>query len=121
MPDALSSWLTCYIGNIEARAWIVRNLLEKDGLFKLSKEEIDTICTLSEGSSNLAKLRTKLLPSLCYIGLYAKYPPLIFSMISCWKICIIRIFGFRHEKPCERRFNGPFKGGSETRHRYYIA
>ncbi|XP_022989866.1 ATPase family AAA domain-containing protein FIGL1 isoform X1 [Cucurbita maxima] len=35
----------------EARAWIVRNLLEKDGLFKLSKEEIDTICTLSEGYS----------------------------------------------------------------------
>ncbi|KAG8637746.1 ATPase family AAA domain-containing protein FIGL1 isoform X2 [Manihot esculenta] len=35
----------------EARAWIVRNLLEKDGLFKLSKEEIDTICNLTEGYS----------------------------------------------------------------------
>ncbi|TYK24257.1 fidgetin-like protein 1 [Cucumis melo var. makuwa] len=35
----------------EARAWIVRNLLEKDGLFKLSKDEIDTICTLTEGYS----------------------------------------------------------------------
>lgn len=33
----------------EARAWIVRSLLEKDGLFKLSKEEIDTICNLTEG------------------------------------------------------------------------
>ncbi|KAJ4831128.1 Fidgetin-like protein 1, partial [Turnera subulata] len=32
-----------------ARAWIIRNLLEKDGLFKLSKEEIDTICNLTEG------------------------------------------------------------------------
>ncbi|KAI4348308.1 hypothetical protein L6164_009043 [Bauhinia variegata] len=35
----------------EARAWIVRNLLEKDGLFKLSNEEIDTICNLTEGYS----------------------------------------------------------------------
>ncbi|KAI4350515.1 hypothetical protein L6164_004964 [Bauhinia variegata] len=35
----------------EARAWIVRNLLEKDGLFKLSKEEIDIICNLTEGYS----------------------------------------------------------------------
>ncbi|GMY13090.1 ATPase family AAA domain-containing protein FIGL1 [Fagus crenata] len=35
----------------EARAWIIRNLLEKDGLFKLSKEEIDTICNMTEGYS----------------------------------------------------------------------
>lgn len=35
--------------NEEARAWIVRNLLEKDGLFRLSKEEIDSICSLTEG------------------------------------------------------------------------
>lgn len=35
----------------EARAWIVRNLLEKDGLLKLSKEEIDTICNKTEGYS----------------------------------------------------------------------
>lgn len=35
----------------EARAWIIRNLLEKDGLFKLSKEHIDTICKLTEGYS----------------------------------------------------------------------
>lgn len=49
--DSLSTWLTCSVGHIEARAWIVRNLLEKDGLFKLSSEEIDTICTLTEGSS----------------------------------------------------------------------
>lgn len=33
----------------EARAWIVKNLLEKDGLFKLSLEEISSICTLTEG------------------------------------------------------------------------
>ncbi|KAK2992883.1 hypothetical protein RJ640_028125 [Escallonia rubra] len=36
---------------IEARAWIIRNLLEKDALFKLSKEETDTICRLTEGYS----------------------------------------------------------------------
>ncbi|KAK9272382.1 hypothetical protein L1049_002753 [Liquidambar formosana] len=35
----------------EARAWIIRNLLEKDGLFKLSKEDIDAICKLTEGYS----------------------------------------------------------------------
>ncbi|XP_019438661.1 PREDICTED: fidgetin-like protein 1 [Lupinus angustifolius] len=35
----------------EARAWIARNLLEKDGLFKLSNEEIDIICNLTEGYS----------------------------------------------------------------------
>lgn len=35
----------------EARAWIIKNLLEKDGLFKLSKEDIDTICNLTEGYS----------------------------------------------------------------------
>ncbi|KAJ9540523.1 hypothetical protein OSB04_027029 [Centaurea solstitialis] len=35
----------------EARAWIVRNLLEKDGLFKLSTEDIDSICKLTEGYS----------------------------------------------------------------------
>ncbi|KAJ6754460.1 FIDGETIN-LIKE PROTEIN 1 [Salix purpurea] len=35
----------------EARAWIVHNLLEKDGLFKLSKDEIDTVCSWTEGYS----------------------------------------------------------------------
>ncbi|XAR52000.1 Microtubule-severing ATPase [Bertholletia excelsa] len=35
----------------DARAWIIRNLLEKDGLFKLSKEDTDTICKLTEGYS----------------------------------------------------------------------
>ncbi|XVF16210.1 hypothetical protein REPUB_Repub10bG0012000 [Reevesia pubescens] len=35
----------------EARAWIARNLLEKDGLFKLSEEDIDAICKLTEGYS----------------------------------------------------------------------
>ncbi|KAL9454377.1 hypothetical protein AB3S75_009881 [Citrus x aurantiifolia] len=35
----------------EARAWIIRNLLEKDGLFKLSDEDISTICKLTEGYS----------------------------------------------------------------------
>ncbi|KAJ8749932.1 hypothetical protein K2173_013847 [Erythroxylum novogranatense] len=41
----------------EARAWIIRNLLKKDGLLKLSQDEIDTICNLTEGSDmkNLVK------------------------------------------------------------------
>jgi hypothetical protein len=33
----------------EARAWIIRNLLEKDGLFMLSEEETSAICKLTEG------------------------------------------------------------------------
>ncbi|XP_052139582.1 ATPase family AAA domain-containing protein FIGL1 isoform X2 [Oryza glaberrima] len=35
----------------EARAWIIRNLLEKDGLFKLSEEETNIVCKLTEGYS----------------------------------------------------------------------
>ncbi|CAL5370266.1 unnamed protein product [Camellia sinensis] len=35
----------------DARVWIIRNLLEKDGLFKLSKDDTDTICKLTEGYS----------------------------------------------------------------------
>ncbi|KAL0351140.1 UNVERIFIED_CONTAM: ATPase family AAA domain-containing protein FIGL1 [Sesamum radiatum] len=35
----------------EARAWIIKNLLEKDGLFNLSNEDTDTICKLTEGYS----------------------------------------------------------------------
>uniref|UniRef100_A0A0E0BS62 AAA+ ATPase domain-containing protein n=1 Tax=Oryza glumipatula TaxID=40148 RepID=A0A0E0BS62_9ORYZ len=35
----------------EARAWIIRNLLEKDGLFKLTEEETNIVCKLTEGYS----------------------------------------------------------------------
>ncbi|XP_020245818.1 fidgetin-like protein 1 [Asparagus officinalis] len=35
----------------EARAWIVRNLLEKDGLFRLSEDDTQSICKLTEGYS----------------------------------------------------------------------
>ncbi|XP_051196937.1 ATPase family AAA domain-containing protein FIGL1 isoform X1 [Lolium perenne] len=35
----------------EARTWIIHNLLEKDGLFKLSEEETGAICKLTEGYS----------------------------------------------------------------------
>uniref|UniRef100_A0A7N0US05 AAA+ ATPase domain-containing protein n=1 Tax=Kalanchoe fedtschenkoi TaxID=63787 RepID=A0A7N0US05_KALFE len=35
----------------EARAWIIRNLLEKDGLFKLTDDDTSTICKLTEGYS----------------------------------------------------------------------
>jgi SpoVK/Ycf46/Vps4 family AAA+-type ATPase len=36
----------------EARAWIIRNLLEKDGLFKLTEEETNIVCKLTEGTHN---------------------------------------------------------------------
>ncbi|KAI3919595.1 hypothetical protein MKX01_018418 [Papaver californicum] len=35
----------------EARAWIIRNLLEKDGLFKLSEEDTNAICRMTDGYS----------------------------------------------------------------------
>ncbi|XP_059669975.1 ATPase family AAA domain-containing protein FIGL1-like [Cornus florida] len=35
----------------DARAWIIRNLLSKDKLFKLSKEDCDTISKFTEGYS----------------------------------------------------------------------
>ncbi|KAI3520680.1 hypothetical protein L1887_10130 [Cichorium endivia] len=35
----------------EARAWIIKNLLDKEGLFKLSPKDIDIICKLTEGYS----------------------------------------------------------------------
>ncbi|CAA0824634.1 P-loop containing nucleoside triphosphate hydrolases superfamily protein [Striga hermonthica] len=35
----------------EARAWIIKNLLAKDGLFNLSNGDTDTICKLTEGYS----------------------------------------------------------------------
>lgn len=47
----MNLWLKAAVFGIEeARAWIIKNLLEKDGLFKLSKEDIDTICNLTEGN-----------------------------------------------------------------------
>ncbi|THU46581.1 hypothetical protein C4D60_Mb09t06440 [Musa balbisiana] len=39
----------CKIGLKKARAWVVCNLLEKDGLLKLSEEDIIAICKLTEG------------------------------------------------------------------------
>ncbi|KAG6532334.1 ATPase family AAA domain-containing protein FIGL1-like isoform X1 [Zingiber officinale] len=35
----------------EARTWIIRNLLMKDGLFKLSEDDLIVICKLTEGYS----------------------------------------------------------------------
>jgi len=35
----------------EARSWIVKNLLEKDGLLTLSIEDISSICKITEGYS----------------------------------------------------------------------
>lgn len=35
--------------NAEARAWIAKSLLEKDGLFKLSNDDIVSICKFTEG------------------------------------------------------------------------
>ena len=45
----VANLLVLAMTNEEARAWIIRNLLEKDGLFKLTKEDIDTICNKTEG------------------------------------------------------------------------
>lgn len=33
----------------EARAWIIQNLLQKDGLFTLSEDDMSVICKLTEG------------------------------------------------------------------------
>lgn len=33
----------------EARAWIIQNLLQKDGLFTLSEDDMNIICKLTEG------------------------------------------------------------------------
>ncbi|CAD6270150.1 unnamed protein product [Miscanthus lutarioriparius] len=46
-----SSETLVHRGCEEARAWIIRNLLEKDGLFMLSEEETSAICKLTEGYS----------------------------------------------------------------------
>ncbi|KFK33635.1 hypothetical protein AALP_AA5G039300 [Arabis alpina] len=35
----------------QARAWIIQNLLQKDGLFTLSEDDMNTICNLTEGYS----------------------------------------------------------------------
>ncbi|KAH9622512.1 hypothetical protein KSS87_005656, partial [Heliosperma pusillum] len=35
----------------DARDWIVRNLLKKDGLFRLSTEDMTTICNITQGYS----------------------------------------------------------------------
>ncbi|ESQ32767.1 hypothetical protein EUTSA_v10003791mg [Eutrema salsugineum] len=35
----------------EARAWIIQNLLQKDGLFALSEDDMNIICNLTEGYS----------------------------------------------------------------------
>lgn len=35
----------------EARAWIIQNLLQKDGLFTLSEDDMSIICNLTEGYS----------------------------------------------------------------------
>ncbi|KAL5717617.1 Fidgetin-like protein 1 [Ranunculus cassubicifolius] len=35
----------------EARGWIIRSILKKDGLFELSDEDIDAICKFTEGYS----------------------------------------------------------------------
>lgn len=47
----LTNRLYIPLPSAEARGWIVRNLLNKDGLFKLSTEDLDTICKLTEGYS----------------------------------------------------------------------
>ncbi|KAK3036461.1 hypothetical protein RJ639_030060 [Escallonia herrerae] len=60
---------------IEARAWIIRNLLEKDALFKLSKEETDIICRLTEVNGDWLRMgsyRGGLALKLKVLGRYVK-------------------------------------------------
>ncbi|EFJ06360.1 hypothetical protein SELMODRAFT_236550 [Selaginella moellendorffii] len=40
-----------YASHAEARGWIVRNLLQKDGLFCMSSSDMDEICSMTEGYS----------------------------------------------------------------------
>uniref|UniRef100_A0A0E0J9V6 AAA+ ATPase domain-containing protein n=1 Tax=Oryza nivara TaxID=4536 RepID=A0A0E0J9V6_ORYNI len=57
----LKNWMKQHGGDLQnvyifpflhqARAWIIRNLLEKDGLFKLTEEETNIVCKLTEGYS----------------------------------------------------------------------
>uniref|UniRef100_A0A0E0J9V5 AAA+ ATPase domain-containing protein n=1 Tax=Oryza nivara TaxID=4536 RepID=A0A0E0J9V5_ORYNI len=57
----LKNWMKQHGGDLQnvyifpflhqARAWIIRNLLEKDGLFKLTEEETNIVCKLTEDAS----------------------------------------------------------------------
>lgn len=47
----LSKRLYIPLPSAEARAWIIRNLLKKDGLFTLSEDDICKICAGTEGYS----------------------------------------------------------------------
>lgn len=47
----LSKRLYIPLPSTEARSWIVKNLLEKDGLLTLSIEDISSICKITEGYS----------------------------------------------------------------------
>ncbi|KAL2622677.1 hypothetical protein R1flu_002882 [Riccia fluitans] len=47
----LSKRLYIPLPSAAARAWIIRNLLEKDGLMTLTDEEVDAVCTSTEGYS----------------------------------------------------------------------
>eukprot|EP01018_Ginkgo_biloba_P013744 Gb_27653 [translate_table: standard] len=47
----LSKRLYIPLPSTEARAWIIQNLLEKDGLFNLSDEDTNSICKITEGYS----------------------------------------------------------------------
>ncbi|CAN4079106.1 unnamed protein product [Withania somnifera] len=51
LDEAARRWLTSLyvpLPSSEARSWIFKSLLEKDGLFKLSDEDIVSICKLTE-------------------------------------------------------------------------
>lgn len=42
--------ISYFFDDEDARAWIIQNLLDKDGLFKLGKEDIASICKLTDGN-----------------------------------------------------------------------
>lgn len=98
--------LTCYWCIEEARAWIVENLLEKDGLFKLSREDIDNICKLTEGTDLLHSVEIQ---NFYNYLLHFHNPE--FVALFC------RVLRIRHEKLSEGCLYGSSKRSSETRHR----
>ena len=44
-----TNYLVVFTLYVEARSYIISNLLKKDGLFSLSEKDLNTICCLTEG------------------------------------------------------------------------
>lgn len=95
--------LTNIFGLLDARAWIARSLLEKDGLFNLSEEEMNIICNSTDGMDNFPVNHSIFLPfhGFCDLFLLGNF--------------LFRLFRIRHEKLSEGRFNWSFERGNKSR------